>query len=667
MQIPSDLRLENARTTSNRELLRASAKLEAAHAAGAVPDRAVLQKFDDLSSARAGLEDAGSISAQRSFHERSARSCVSWHSNFIRMRDVYLLLRLEALHPGSTGAPISPDMRRSLGQFFSQPDAPGGAFVLPERRGDPDLMAAEVNKIRAMLWTRLPESRFKTFQEAFSHPRNFVVPLQHAEKQTLNRCHLSACMVSPDLIPNKLLADLGIVHWPAHRMSRTEALAVKSDIGVLSQLKATWESAWRLDGSNPHILVVGPLTSAVRERYGAMPDVDSAAQGSLIYTREKISGSSKAARKAAEGGVFEPRAVAVSVFSSPYSLYRKTIEEDVGYNAEAVQLDSLLTRWQVLNKEFNDDWTKNTPRGEREALKERLVALMDESRSVLDGSTNVQKVNVLDLLDLIQERIDEEPSRPEIVIRNTTAILTRTVKAIGLLKSRVSEIPRKSGWNEQDRRILLSCINQSNTLISDVLPHLSKAEDCVRSNSALFDDATLTRKAREEMAQGILSRTGMKLAGVSGINVRPFKAFADKLLELRESLRSALVTGDLQGVKDAFVKAVVVLKLYRINHACETLRMNSYPGSAVSVTKLVEAADMLDRVLRDRGVFAGHDVSAYSTVYEPIEEFARNLFADLRRFADPGAPLAAHDQLQEAIRTFLKESNIEAAVRALPV
>lgn len=667
MQIPADIRFDSARSTSNRELLKASAKFDACVERGTAPNPLLLRKFDDLSAARATLETSASVSQQSRFHERAVASCASWHSDFIRMRDVYLLLRLEALHPGCTGAAITPALRRSIAEFFTGPDDQSGGLSLPALRSHPDLLGAEVQKVRASLWSGLPDSRFKVFQEAFSEPRNFVVPLEQAEKDKLNRCHLSACMVSIDLIPNKLLADLGIVRWPDPRVSRVEALGLKSSLSVINQLKALWESTSRLEPSNPHILVVGQHIPASRRRYGDIPHVDSAVEGSLIYTREKISGSSKAARVAASKGLFEPRAVTVSVFASPYNLYRKAVEEDVGYNTEAAQLDSMLTRWSVLNKEFNEDWTKSTPRDDREALKDRLVSLMEESRSILDGSTNVQKAKVLDLLDLIQQRIDEEPSRPEIVIRNTTAILTRMVKAVGLLKSRVSEIPRKSSWNEQDRRILVSCITRSNTILSDVQPLLFKADDVMRMYARLFDDSTLSSNVRATMADSFLSRTGLKLSGFTDIQVRPFKAFADKMLALRGALREALVGGDRQAAQDAIVKAVVVLKLYRINHALETLRMNSYPGSPIPVVKLVEAADQLDRLLRDRGVLSGHEVPAYSAVYEPIESWARGLFADLRRFADPRAPLAAHEQLQDSIRAYLKERNIEGTVRGLPV
>jgi hypothetical protein len=654
MGTPADINIAKA----TERVVRNLQKLERPD--GTIPSER-MEKFQRLARDLAELSDAGVTLNQRS---RMPDGALAYHSNFTRMRDVYLLLRLETLSPGTGIVPIPEAVRTALKRFFTLPE--GIAPALPALRLNGELMAREIGKIRAKLWNELPHSTFKLFQEIYSTWSNFTVPVKSYDRNTLNTCHLTACQVSPDLIPNKFLSDAGLVTWSDPTPSRMEALRVKSDPAIIDGVKAFWESLAPLESSNSHIKVVRQHSQRVRSRYPGIEPIKDEAIGSLMYTREKISGSTREAREAAARGEFKPRQVTASFFSSPYGLLRKTVEEELGYNVEGRQVQGLIERWQGLNREFNDSWRKGTPTADRVVLKRRLVALIDDSESMLKHSTNKQKEAALAKLAEIRAKYLEAPTNPDIVIDGVTPMLSKMVAAITRLKSRDTEIPFKARWNEYDRRLVRRCIDAHEAMFDALEAPMLGVTQVMRSNRGYFQRQGLTQVQREAAADSILTQLSLNLPHFNTISVRPFRAFAAKMLAIRNNLRNALVGQDIPATKDALVKMACIWRLDQMNHACELLRHQLIPGSGVSLTEIVDIADRMTRIVQARNVLPDHTAAEYVGPYGEVEKWVRDVLREIRSHARRGIRADTQTEIFSRIRSFLDTKDLEALARELP-
>ena len=660
MSTPNEINANSARHNNTRSIGAVTRKLENEARRGRTPSADLLGRFNDLAVARESLEGALSTSVQRVCHSHDTSSPVAWHTNFVRMKDVFLLLRLEQMYPNATKSPFSTQVRQALTTFFTEAEA--SLPNLPDRIN----IARDVDKVRATLWGDLPYSRFKVFQEAFSAPQNFTVPLEQLDRGRLNTCSVSACLVDASLVPNKLLSDLGLVVWPSPRVTPAEALAIKSEPRVINGLKGMWESTYRLHRSNPHILVVCEHTAESRARYGDIAEISPEAEGSILYTRERTSGSTRVAREQARKGVFEPRRVSVSVFGTPYSLLRKTIEENVSYNIEAREVETLATRWTSLNRDFNAEWRADTPEASRTLMKTRLVALIEDSMRVLGTATNIQKAKARSALEKILEAANEAPSRPELVMKNITPILARTVGAINTLRVRSGDIAPRAQWNENDRQALRGCISHHEALFDDLHYPLQRIDKELKHvERAIGQSTNEVEKAR--LVGEFLNHTGLTLRDFEHVTVRPFRAFAQKLVQLRGAITEALMAGDATRTRDALVKAVVIWKLHQMNHACESLRSMLLPGSALSIPELVLTVDRLSNVLRTRSVLRNHEVPEYAGPFNEVLEWTTTLLRGLRHHARNGVAPEQQVALHVRIRAFLDRQDLESLVRGLSV
>lgn len=629
------------------------------------------ERFEMLSGRLEELLNAGSTVAQRCSFVGGA---LKWHANFLRMKDVYLLLRLESQFPGCSMAPIDSRLRGAIERYFTVVDPSDPARVaLGTPRLDGELMGREINRIRANLWGDLPRSRFKLFMEAFSDPMNFLVPLKgfggkspKEWRQILQECHLTACLVSADRMPNKFLQSTKLIVFPAGvHVSGREALRLKQDPLVIDGLKAFWESLKRLEGSNPHLFIAGEHTAKVRERYPHVPPIDESVVGSLVYTREKVSGSTAAAEAARRRGEFSPRQVTPMFFATPYSFERKTIEQRLGYGAETGYLQTLSQSWIAMNREF-DSWRATTPTSDREVLRYRLASLIAATRTLLERSSNSQKIEVERVLREMEVGMGDAPRNPALVLKNTGPLMAKMVKNIRLIGERSTEIPYKGGWNQVDCDQVRAVIYREAARFSALEVAAAGAEEAVRSRSAYFASPELPAAERQQVAESFRIALSLGLYGFDRVDIRPFRAFAQKLLQLRDGVLAAVRVQDLAGTEEGLSKFVSVWRLHQINHALEVLRTRLVPGTGVSLLQLEESERQLSAVLDLAGGFQARYVAGYSDLWGEASRQVTPLRDVLRDIIASGLSFERQVQLyclSEAIRERL---SLEEQVRQLP-
>lgn len=658
MPIPTDLSLPKAISSTVDQL----AKLEMS--GGAVPP-GKMGRYNKLADQLAELADLSVTLSQREGRD-GAQGAIQWHSNFIRMRDVSLLLRIEALHPRACLVPLSPTVRTELKAFFAPAGEGRLAVVLPTVGGGAESIAKSVAKVRAKLWQGLPASRFKLFQEAFSTELNYTVPTMVCEQRALDRCSLSACLVSPDLLPNKLASDLRLVDFGA-RSTRLEALQKKQAPAVIDGLKALWESLELLDSSNKHLFGIAQHSEETRSRYPGIAEIPEEILGSILYTRERVSGSSRRAFEAMKRGEYEPRSVTVSFFSSSYSMHRKTMEEKAGYQSEVRELATLSERWKTINTEFNEGWRKATPTRDREEMKNQLIELLGESRELLERSSNLQKGKARMMLSKIEDSLAEPLANPDLVIARTGPLLTRMVSAISAFKERSHEVKHKSKWNEDDQTVLEHLIALNEAKFDFLSSAFAQMDLVLKNNRGYFRQRNVDLASRERFATSLIGQLKLRLPDFDKTSVRPFRAFSQKMLAIRDNMRQAIVDQDAQKTADAAVKLVCVWKLAQVNSACEWLRTEMIPGAGVNVAALAKRARKLKETVEARKVLPKCDVDAYRGPFDEIQAFVKSLVRGLEHHEGRGMTGEQQEQLFERIRDFLDQKDLEKIVRDLPV
>ena len=676
MPIPQDKSFQDLRDANYNALVRGKLL-------DGPPRPARIERFESLLTDRQQIEELASTHTQRQFYDRVTEGRSDWTANFIRMRDLYLVLRAEALFPRSSGFRISDAVRQKLVQFFSEPsqerssEATTSAPLLPSAG---NIYPKDLANIRNELWEDLPRSRFKSFQELFCDPMNFAVPMLSSEciPRSLNTCNLAPCLVSLDRMPSKLLSDLGLVQWPEERITQLEVLQTKGALKVVNGLKALWESTEKIDSKSGRIMIVKPHTDEVRSFYCspaaavdpskvALDPIRSDLIGSILYVREEVSGSFRAAAGAQKRGEFLPQQHVVHFHASAYSLVRKTHHQREGHDAEIKELAKLTIKWKDLNERINSQWKRATSTEHRQHLHGLLCKLAAETHEKLAADSNVDKREALKFLIQIKEQLAIPPRNLNLVIQNIAPILTKMVAAFTRLDNRSKEISQKAPWNEKDRTDLNRYIEKHEEQFQIVQECLSAAPAILRGYNDYFTKTGLTTEQRTKVANDLLGRMNLGFESLSSmIEIRPFIAFAEKLRSCSKELHTAIVNQTRNGVRYAIVKMVVVCKLQQTNAAFEVLRRRTMEHQAVPLKELVKVAEELAKVVAAREIFPEYTVVGYREPYGVVEKKVKEFKKGLLHYQDRGLDLTARNDLYRKLRKYLDLTDLEDIVRKLP-
>ena len=676
MPIPQDKSFQDLRDANYNALVRGKLL-------DGPPRPARIERFESLLTDRQQIEELASTHTQREFYDRVTEGRSDWTANFIRMRDLQLMLRAEALCPGSSGFRISEAVRQKLVQFFSEPSqehSSAATMSAPLLPSIGNITPKDLATIRNELWDDLQRSRFKSFQELFCDPMNFTVPMLRSESipRSLNTCNLAPCLVSPDSMPSKLLSDLGLVQWPEERITQLEVLQTKGALKVVNGLKALWESTEKIDSKSGRIMIVKPHTDAVLSFYGApaggvdpsvvaLDPIRSDLIGSLLYVREEVSGSSHAAARAQKRGEFLPQQRVVHFHASAYSLLRKTHYQREGHDAEISELAKLTIEWKDLNHRINSEWKPNTSMEHRQHLHGLLCKLAAETHEKLAADSNVAKSEAFKFLLKIEEQLAITPRNLNLVIQNIAPILTQMVAAFTRLDLRSGEIPQKGQWNEADRLVLNRSIKEHEERFQKVQMDLLDTPAILRDYEYYFTQAGLSREKRTQEANKLIGHMNLGLGSLSSnIKIRPFIAFAEKLRSCSKELHTAIVNQTRTGVRDAIVKMVVVCKLQQTNAAFEVLRRRTIERQTVPLQELVKVARELAKVVGARELFPEHTVVGYSEPYGVVEQKVKDIKRTLQHYEHMRLDLTARKEHYKNLREYLDLTDLEDIVRKLP-
>jgi hypothetical protein len=521
------------------------------------------------------------------------------------------------------------------------------------------------------LWRQLPNSRFKRFQEAFCDPADYAIPkpnlqapcVEYPTREVLNTCSLTGCLVSPARVPFKLLVDLGIVPEPEGKISDLEALAIKSDPGVIQTLKALWASAEPIARNNNRFVIVRPLRDDTSRYYPEARALSNGVVGSLIYTRENVAIDRSSARNS-RGSWTAPQIIP-AFFSNIYAARRKTEHQNSSYQLETTTVGNLAVEWNELTTRARAEWRRNAPQEVKQEIRTALVSLVARTRLELSSVSHHLKQRASERFEALEERLRSGSN-------NITTHITAANAAVTDLEKRLVHVPYKSGHNtvdcEQLSRIIKDGEHAFELMRTSLFAAGCRLRDEMTQRGGYFSQRSLSVEQRATQANILISRMRIPLAALNNVHpVRPLRAFEIAHRTAYTHLRNAILTQNAQATKEAMVKLVIYSKLQRANAIFEMLRSLTGRSDAVPLKELKRHASALRGLLEAQSAFPYTTVPEFHEVYRKLQRTVSTIASGLERYEQKGLDLDQRSQMYSRLRAYLDKTDLEAYANELVV
>jgi len=488
---------------------------------------------------------------------------------------------------------------------------------------------SEFSKATDLDW-RIPNSRFKTFQDIFAAPGYRLVPKETGiySGEDYDRIPLDVCVADPNRISKNLMDEFGLGTM-TKGMTQFERMKVKA--GAIPKVKDLFEHTKPLSPFSPdskgdsyRLLVV--------EKYS--PEHD----GKIICPRSQGRQSPIKDRKIAQ------------VFDSAYMAYRKSAHPETGYEHEKAKLFAIKLRVEGYRNQLIGMKKDNPKLAE---IQSGITAEVEDFEHV----TNHFKREAGDILKEVQ------PIRDLLGRHNPGRACARLVKAIGDLDARLPEIMEISKAMHEDKGILSMRIMQDEAVMDKSFDDfkgicgLVKQYEPRAENGPLFDRVGVFKDEMELMLKG--------MADLETLKVRPFNLYASNLKIRKQAIEEALESGDVCAVKKDAVKAFIVAKIFRIQKKTEEILKDvSLMPSDTSVSVLLGIAEELNGVAVERQVFPLVETE-YEAVYKTLKENIRKLVAGLRTYDSVGLDDEQKLKMYGRLKKYLEDIDFPAILSQL--
>ncbi|TSC57749.1 MAG: hypothetical protein Greene041619_994 [Candidatus Peregrinibacteria bacterium Greene0416_19] len=503
-------------------------------------------------------------------------------------------------------------------------------------------LRSEGESLRWYLWNRMQSCRFKRFQELFCLPANFIVPrfttdergnVDFDGKPQVQSLSLKPCLVNPDLIPEKLLMDLGLCDFEEENGNTVRRLEQKRD--VIPRLKQLWEAAVPLQKGHHRLLAIREPSAEVRARYPGIEGPPSSSLGTILYMREDESGRNGAAKPAWKPREPRPpRSFQAQHFSSVYAAHRKTFHESRVYEREIDQLTDMKEHLASMNGTLDAEWRTTTTASHKASLRARAQELLQRCRDLLSACENRYKVQACDLLAAVSNLTDSSGRE------NISVTMSKMVGAINRLMQRFEEMFPKGGYNQQDQMVLQRQIREHETVLKMFR----------RGVTERGDDPSSPLRPEE----------------LDRIRLAPFLVYAGRLREKCETYNDALGNGNRDMVIDTLIQMHVIGKFQAVRTCFEHVKQFTLDPAHIPVQRIRDFVRTLRELFSARQIFPDRVVEAYQAPFDRLERSLQILDDGLSRCAEQDRDISRRSALYRHLKEYLAAYDIEAIVRALP-
>ncbi len=495
----------------------------------------------------------------------------------------------------------------------------------------------EGEEYRNFIWSRVPDSPFKRFQELFSRTYQFVVPRFeiHAKNRVVfpagtnfDQMSLEACQVSVDKIPDELAQKLGLCCF-GNKDSRLERLEKKKAMPIQT-LKLIFSSAAPLQEQSQRMLQVQEAQPEMEELFKTT--VPPKALGTILYMRENGKGRAPQKKNAPE----PPRDLIPQHFASAYRAVRKTAHERASYDTEQLKIVSLKQELAALILRCDRKW-----KSEKATIIEGAQKLLERGHQELEHCIKHCKVSA----DLRIVRCGEL-----LMQANVSAAMATMVGALNDLQKRLDPIPNIGGYNEEDRFALQGHITEQEILMKQFRRDVEDAAGVYNGDPAITNATEL----------------GIFACDLSRVSLQPLRTYADRISEKLVLLDRALLTNNQTTAKQSLIQMHVIGKFQAARTCFEHIKLWIAEDCHVSLNEVRRFVDRLNTIFAKREVYPDITVEGYEEIFNDMQKKILGIAQRLTRYA--ASPMSAdeHKAMAQWLREDLKTIDIENIVKELP-
>lgn len=426
-------------------------------------------------------------------------------------------------------------------------------------------------------WSRIPNSRFKTYQDIFSRTGSRIVPAG-GKRLTLaefDKLPLQPCPVDPKLIPDWFVEEFGL--GSLEGMTPFEKLERKDE--VIPKVSELFEHMEPLQAYHNTTYRVQYVRNYAPEHDGKI----------LVNAYLGQADEAEKDRKF------------LQVYDSAYKAERRSVETDQRYRKERSKVSDIRSRVGQINRDLRGV-RRNDPA--MKEIKERL----EEEVKALENVRNETKIEARDILQAIKE-IKDALGR-----HNPGAACARLLKSADFLQDRLSEIFEKDKNVTSDGHIIGGEISRSKEI-------LDGAGRGFYSMCALLEDGHYEGdKFRQEFT---------RLPNPEDLRVRPFSLYAAKLCERRAAIEHGIKMWNVEVLREQVGSAYVACKVFEVQHEREQLLMDmARSPMGIPTEVLLERAVRLRDVAMSKKPFIGAEKKfegAYADMTVKLDKIVRRL------------------------------------------
>lgn len=501
-------------------------------------------------------------------------------------------------------------------------------------------------ELQQWIWSCVPDSRFKRFQEVFCNPEDYVVPaftmvkgrLQFRKITSFNTCSLDACIVSPDRITDEHAEAFGLLEFDESDVGYPKKrLHKKADIDVLLQLKKFGESWKQLDPQNKHLWIVGTSLPEHDQRYG-----DKKIPQDVIGTIIFIQGSADGEKNALGS---EERVL--SHFPNAFQASRKPVHQRGGHDEEQDELTKMHAELTAANMRLDAGDRRDTP----QATKALVIA---ESQKVIGSAANalngVRAKTKVEAKEKLEEALPMKDRRGR---RSTTAGLSKMVAARRRLETRNDDINDMQSINERDRTLLREALGKAQATLVSVRKHIVTYARMLEGDARTL---TAAEKGHARIAFNVAPH-------LQKVQLQPLVTHAHILLKQSEHVHAALEANSRRDAQAALLRMQIVGKLQGMRTCMEW--MTSQIHDRFPDAKAKDKVEEMSEFLHEHQIFPQQYIPEYDGPYAQACELFEEL---VERFDELCDMPASGDKtlLIEQFKERKEDLDVESIVLGLP-
>lgn len=475
---------------------------------------------------------------------------------------------------------------------------------------DIDGLFPEGEQLRMLIWSRMPDCRFKRIQELYCQPEDFCVPrftvvdkrIVFQASTRFDDLSLDPILMDINLVADSLLEKLQIAEFPEE--DPVEHLKMKA--AALPRFKEILERATQLSPRNKRILIVASQHNQTESIEADVRGAPNAVEGAIIYLKTDDRKKSPTKKKQ-----FERRSA--QFFENGYDAKRKTHHEELAYSNEVSKLSKLIVRIKNINGEIDAQWKAEAADSVKQDMRSRANELFGECAETLQFCSNLYKVKARTRVATIKSHISEDATKKP----NISAVMTCMTSAReDLQKRNETDIVEKSGFNQNDRAGLETQLEKHEDIIAEYGAGIMSVAKSFADNPDIFEPDYLSADEIPVKVQEFLMQVRPEL--LDEVIMAPFVTYASKLKEKYDALGAAASMQDREAAAQILIQMHVIKKFSDVQKIFEKIKESIIDPRFVSVDVIRTFITDLNREFFAFQIFGETIVESYVPAYESM-------------------------------------------------